>query len=163
MWPCRGDWSQCVFVLWCPCSVLKLVLRGFVIVCSSFPPQCLVVNTGSPATVCFQKKKKKKRRNKIVFSWIKRCLLEPFPSGFSLAFGNDGLSAAQMWFGLVWFPFLCLCLTFLFICMGLLLRTTFYILERFQRLAGDFRLFVFKEKGMLSDWHALLQYLNFEI
>lgn len=45
----------------------------------------------------------------------------------------------------------------------LLRTTTFYILERFQKLADDFRLFVFKEKGMLSDWHDLLQYLNFEI
>lgn len=43
----------------------------------------------------------------------------------------------------------------------LLCTTTFCILDSFQKLAEDF--FVFKEKGMLSDWHDLLQYLNFEI
>lgn len=39
----------------------------------------------------------------------------------------------------------------------------FCILDSFQKLAEDFLFVVFKEKGMLSDWHDLLQYLNFEI
>lgn len=55
-------------------------------------------------------------------------------------------------FGLVWF-FLCLWFFFFFSSVWeiLLRTTTFYILERFQKLADDFRSFVFKEKGMLSD------------
>lgn len=82
------SWSQCYVV--------------FVILCSFFPLQCFVVNTGSPATVCFQKKKKK-RRNKIVFYWIKRCLLEPFLP-FRVFSGPLVMTAfLQPRCGLVWF------------------------------------------------------------
>jgi hypothetical protein len=57
-----------------------------------------------------------------------------------------------MCFALLWFLFLCLCFTLFSSVWEILLRTTtFYILERFQKLADDFRLFVSKEKGMLSD------------
>lgn len=35
----------------------------------------------------------------------------PSLPGFLWAFGNDGLSAAQMWFGLVWFG------SFFYVCV----------------------------------------------
>lgn len=59
----------------------------------------------------------------------------------------------MVWFYLVWFGFFYVCGFFFFSSVWeiLLRTTTFYILERFQKLADDFRSFVFKEKGMLSD------------
>lgn len=60
-----------------------------------------------------------------------------------------------MWFGFIWFGlvFSMFVVFFFFSSVWeiLLRTTTFYILERFQKLADDFRSFVFKEKGMLSD------------
>lgn len=67
----------------------------------------------------------------------------------SLLFCGPGV----VWFGFVFsFFFFYVCVLFFSSVWEILLRTTtFYILERFQKLADDFCLFVFKEKGMLSD------------
>lgn len=52
-----------------------------------------------------------------------------------------------MWFRFVLFPFFYVCVLLFSSVWEILLRTTFYILERFQELADDFCLFVFKEKA----------------
>lgn len=114
MWHCRVDRSQCVF-----CAVMSLFCLEVTVVwfCYSwffffsFSLQCLIVNTGSPATVCFQKKKK--WRNRIVFYWIKRCLLDPSPFRVSPGpFGNTAFlqpRCALLCFGSFFYVCVLLC------------------------------------------------------
>lgn len=141
---CRVDLSHCVFCAVISCTVLKLVLPGF----------CCSLFFVSPVLSCeywlssyslFSKRGEKK----IVFYWIKRCLLEPSPLGFSLGLLVI-IAFLQPRCGFVLFcSFFSMFVFYFFSSVWeiLLCTTTFYILERFQELADDFCLFVFKEKA----------------
>lgn len=136
MWHCRVDRSQCVF-----CAVMSLyclgqcwwVLLQFVLF--FFSLQCLVVNTGSPATVCFQKKKKK-GETKQFFTELKDAYQSPPPFGFSLGPLGITVFCSPDVRALVWFLFLCLCFVFFFSSVWeMLLRTTTFIFSNVFKIA----------------------------